>query len=176
MCDISANRSLAVSTSSMHWEARPGDGTLRTVVRSTSQLCVACCCSLGTLAVSYLYQKTWESSAGGSLCHHMPRLLYLSCSSPRGILVALYFNAFPCHLSHKIWWERPSFTCRRSSSDPLHRMQTAPEEVRLTQRSISRSEPTPSKSPVLTPTPASCEYFRFHHGTSLPLSQQSSHK
>ena len=42
MCVSSANRCPAVSTSSVLWEARPVDGTLRTVVRPTSRLCVEC--------------------------------------------------------------------------------------------------------------------------------------
>ena len=42
ICESSANRSPGVSTSSVYLEARPEDGTHRTVIRSTSQLCVAC--------------------------------------------------------------------------------------------------------------------------------------
>ena len=42
MCESSANRCPAASTSPVLWEARPGDGTLRTVVMTTSRLCVAC--------------------------------------------------------------------------------------------------------------------------------------
>ena len=42
MSESSANGCPAVSASFVIWAARPGDGTLRTVVRSTSRLCVAC--------------------------------------------------------------------------------------------------------------------------------------
>ena len=71
---------------------------------------------------------------------------------------------------------RPSYTSRQSSTCPLHRMQTAPEEERL-------GHNTPSlclnqfgfNTLFLTPTPTSCEQFPFLHGTSLPLPEQSSH-
>ena len=42
MCKSSANRWQAASASSVLWVARPGNGTLRTVVRFTSLLCVVC--------------------------------------------------------------------------------------------------------------------------------------
>ena len=107
-------------------------------------------CSLGTLAVSYLYQHTWNSSVGVDQSHHRPCSLYPSRSSTRGKPAETYFIAFQSHIPPPSGSVGPSSTIRRSSSCPLDGMQTAPEEERLAQRSIFLSDSTRSQSPGFT--------------------------
>ena len=61
MCESAANQCPAASTYSGLWEAIPGDGTLRTVVMSTSRSCIACLnmqSLSGTLVISNHHQQT----------------------------------------------------------------------------------------------------------------------
>ena len=66
------------------------------------------------------------------------------------IYICLYICMYLKHLHPKNWRVVPSSTSRRSSSNAPHRKQTAPEEERLAQRSISLSESTQYQLPGLS--------------------------
>ena len=127
-----ANRCPVAPTSSGLWEARPGDGTLRSVVRSTSRYCVAC-------------------------LRMQPQTGHLGCQPPAANMrehswrrpePSLASSALP---QPKQSWRRPSYPLfqRVSKPSPFERltsrpifnqwmiiikpMQTAPEKERLVQ-------------------------------------------
>ena len=136
--------------------------------RGSAKRAYICSRSLGTLAVSYLHQQTWESSVGGGQSNHRPGQFYPSWSSPRGsptTPISTHFKTIYL-LKADEWAHLPSadFRCKTIFTPCRQRLKR--KDGRNTQ--LLRLNQHDLKPKILPLTPLSCEQLFITNGTNLP--------